>query len=109
MKTMRYMTVGKCFACKLRTSVLVTEEQRKAFDLHLAFPSSRPNPNCGLVKDPAGGIGVACRGCGSRMYAKRVMGKLKPDHKCDAQCLSATGHSCECACGGKNHGAAHAA
>jgi hypothetical protein len=26
-------------------------------------------------------------------------------HKCDARCLHATGHVCECACGGKNHGA----
>ena len=26
-------------------------------------------------------------------------------HKCDDRCLSAKGHSCECQCGGKNHGA----
>jgi len=26
-------------------------------------------------------------------------------HKCDARCLNATGFRCECACGGKNHGA----
>lgn len=25
-------------------------------------------------------------------------------HKCDARCLNATGHNCECQCGGKNHG-----
>ena len=25
-------------------------------------------------------------------------------HKCSAKCLSATGHVCECECGGKNHG-----
>lgn len=109
MKTTRYTTTSKCFDCKLHTSVLVTEEQRKAFDLHIGFPLSRPNPECGLAKAPDGSIGVACRGCGKAKYAKRVIGKLKPDHKCDARCLSATGHSCECACGGKNHGASHAA
>ena len=27
-------------------------------------------------------------------------------HKCDARCQNARGHSCECACGGKNHGRA---
>ena len=26
-------------------------------------------------------------------------------HQCDARCLNAKGHNCECACGGKNHGA----
>lgn len=27
------------------------------------------------------------------------------NHKCDARCLSAKGHNCECSCGGKFHGA----
>jgi len=26
-------------------------------------------------------------------------------HKCDARCMNATGHICECSCGGLNHGA----
>jgi hypothetical protein len=26
-------------------------------------------------------------------------------HKCGPRCLNATGHDCECSCGGKNHGA----
>lgn len=25
-------------------------------------------------------------------------------HKCDARCMNAKGHNCECSCGGKNHG-----
>ena len=25
-------------------------------------------------------------------------------HKCDARCMNARGRSCECSCGGKNHG-----
>ncbi len=25
-------------------------------------------------------------------------------HRCDARCQHAKGHSCECSCGGKNHG-----
>jgi len=25
-------------------------------------------------------------------------------HKCDARCVNATGHDCECSCGGENHG-----
>lgn len=27
------------------------------------------------------------------------------NHKCDARCRNAKGHSCECSCGGKFHGA----
>jgi hypothetical protein len=31
--------------------------------------------------------------------------KTRPSlHKCDARCVHAKGHKCECACGGKNHG-----
>lgn len=26
-------------------------------------------------------------------------------HQCDARCMNARGKSCECSCGGKNHGA----
>jgi len=25
-------------------------------------------------------------------------------HKCDARCMNARGHNCECSCGGVNHG-----
>lgn len=25
-------------------------------------------------------------------------------HRCDARCINAKGHNCECACGGKHHG-----
>jgi hypothetical protein len=40
---------------------------------------------------------------------RRVLGKYNPGKECNALCMSATGHSCECSCGGRNHGAAHAA
>lgn len=47
--------------------------------------------------------------CGERVTLFPVAGTLVPDHKCDARCEHATGHNCECACGGKNHGKANAA
>lgn len=53
---------------------------------------------------------IECRGgCGSWKVARKVLGKVRNDIKCDGRCMSATGHNCECQCGGKNHGAAHAA
>lgn len=30
--------------------------------------------------------------------------KIEKPHVCDARCMSAAGHNCECQCGGKNHG-----
>jgi len=51
-----------------------------------------------------GPVLVRCRGCGQWRRAPRVVGHYNPDKKCNAKCIFATGHSCECACGGKNHG-----
>lgn len=40
---------------------------------------------------------------------RKIFYKSNPSlHKCDARCLNATGHNCECSCGGKNHGAGNA-
>lgn len=37
---------------------------------------------------------------------RRIEYKSNPSrHKCSARCMNATGHVCECECGGKNHGA----
>ena len=48
-----------------------------------------------------------CR-CGSARLARPVIGRYVADKACDGRCMAATGHSCECQCGGKNHGAANA-
>src|SRR5689334_6771820 len=47
-----------------------------------------------------------CPQCGNHHIAERqIFRKANPsNHKCDARCLAATGHNCECSCGGKNHG-----
>lgn len=55
-----------------------------------------------------GGIARTCL-CGRELVLRRVRGIVNADKKCDARCTHATGHDCECACGGKNHGAANAA
>lgn len=48
---------------------------------------------------------VTC--CGRRVSMIGVKGVYNPSKKCDARCTDATGHNCECKCGGKNHGAGH--
>jgi len=40
---------------------------------------------------------------------RQIDGRYVADKKCDGRCLSATGHTCECSCGGKNHGMGAAA
>lgn len=38
-----------------------------------------------------------------------VVGSHVPEIKCGAKCRNAVGPSCDCSCGGKNHGAGHGA
>jgi hypothetical protein len=50
---------------------------------------------------------AAGRGRGSRVALRLVKGSYSESHVCDARCLNAVGPSCECSCGGANHGAGH--
>jgi hypothetical protein len=62
-----------------------------SFSHYVAFPPGAP------FKDD---------GTGSKPIARTIFFKKNPSlHKCDARCLNAKGHNCECSCGGKNHGA----
>lgn len=48
------------------------------------------------------------KGPDGKLYAadRLIFRKSAPsNHKCDTKCLHAKGSSCECACGGKFHGA----
>lgn len=49
-----------------------------------------------------------CPTCGERHVCSRVIQyKRHPSrHECGPRCMSAKGHSCECSCGGANHGIA---
>jgi len=46
--------------------------------------------------------------CGKHVEFRRVVGRVS-EHKCGAKCLASTSGVCECSCGGRNHGAGHAA
>lgn len=54
-------------------------------------------------------IGHPLSGPDASMPITRVIEyKKNPSlHKCDARCLNAKGRSCECSCGGANHGASN--
>lgn len=51
---------------------------------------------------------VRCPDCGGVMpRLARVEGRFSEGRKCDPRCTGATGGSCDCQCGGVNHGADH--
>lgn len=50
--------------------------------------------------DPEG----VCKGCNRMMTYGMLKGVTVPDVPCDGRCTGARGHSCECSCGGENHG-----
>ena len=45
--------------------------------------------------------------CGARVSMHTVRGTVNGAIKCDGRCESAIGETCECSCGGANHGASH--
>lgn len=53
-------------------------------------------------------LGGETKGEGAMQMAVTRLVLYKTDHpslhKCDARCMNATGHDCECSCGGRNHG-----
>ena len=82
---------GKPCACGARTSAFGS--------VHDAYAGRN-----GLSVDKWGEFVATCT-CGAVRRVKAVRGVFSAKHKCSAKCLSATGHDCECECGGKNHGA----
>lgn len=100
---------GKCLRCKKRFSVLAEREKNTVF--YRGAWCGKFVSGSSLFYSPPMGTNVfeleyPCD-CGGSARLKSVFGKVVADKKCDGRCMGATGHVCECACGGKNHGAAH--
>lgn len=45
-----------------------------------------------------------CPACGRFRYGKAIVGRISTVHTCGAKCRSSKGPSCDCSCGGENHG-----
>jgi len=98
---------GRCKRCGWKGSVLVVELR----------PSVMDGKNVDVAVDESGhphefrdGYCVVVRhacSLGQERLTKltRVIGVYNPGRQCNAKCLAAIGHDCECRCGGKNHGA----
>jgi hypothetical protein len=50
--------------------------------------------------------GFAACTCGRELRVARVEGRVT-DHACGPKCRTSKGPRCDCACGGKNHGAGY--
>lgn len=94
----------KCKARKRRTFPVITQG-RTGERVPFGDPQIHAEPcECGAVLDslnhnPAKGI----FGVSWAWLSWRDRGD--GGHRCDARCLHAKGATCECSCGGKNHGA----
>jgi hypothetical protein len=50
-----------------------------------------------------------CPACSKWVTVRKIDGVYRARVPCNVKCWAATGHKCECSCGGKNHGKANAA
>lgn len=111
MNTTRYF--GKCKACK--SAIVVDAKRGNAYllpvrgveinSVHYYSQTLFLAPFHCVVSDGY----VLCK-CGVPCKTMNALvGKFSDKHVCGAKCLNSKGPSCECSCGGKNHGSGHVA
>lgn len=96
--------LGVCGTCKKRHTALATRGENVPLSSGGWAYSMVTETGAVIATASLGRLIVPCE-CGRRCVGlSPVKGKFVAEHKCDARCTSAKGHSCECSCGGKNHG-----
>jgi hypothetical protein len=101
-KTARHMVqeqatvriIFKCRRCKTA----------KTYDYTNALRPVRTDPSTGKLVGAC--EDYTCPTCRRERIANTVSGRVT-DQPCGSRCMGATGPSCDCACGGANHGRAH--
>lgn len=53
------------------------------------------------------GLAIHCAAHKRQISFSPINGRYVEGHVCDARCMNAIGHSCDCSCGGANHGRGH--
>lgn len=97
----------KCLSCKHKWT--------RDFTKHQANWKVIPQPNNQYYYAPVFSypdfvfqVEHKCPECGYQIVKSDVItGKKNDSVPCDRRCTGATGHNCECSCGGKNHGLDH--
>lgn len=117
--------IGKCPQCKRVVRILSTKHQQlgerrdvrgntylEAQVSHYTcdIPGARHDRQSGvwIVLCPTAGCETGRRGERSYLYCRRIDGYTVAEVKCNSKCTGAKGHTCECSCGGENHGSQYA-
>lgn len=103
-KTKEVRVTHRCKPCKRFISELVLIESRYYVSYNRRRVHERLVNADGTSRHD---IRKTCP-CGRQMGYVIVNGR-KNDQPCDARCMGAKGPSCECSCGGHNHGSSYAA
>ncbi len=102
--------LGRCRACKAGVSAPVIKVMTERGEHRPGVPiiktefvwatrrAARP------VRFSSASVECAC---GAAVSVSVVKGRVNADAACNAKCEASTGPTCECACGGENHGSAH--
>ncbi len=96
--------IARCTKCKTVRSRVVTVETTTTLRLTVAGMRTHRTKRT-TVDGASAPTAITCT-CNKLVPFWAVDG-VTTTTPCDERCTSATGHKCECACGGKNHGAAH--
>lgn len=120
--TPRVTFIGTCRACKKPSQCSAEIAERRPAKRHavtgkLLVSSARrwrivTGPHAGVVTPldtPWNGkwqIGLGCHKCGATMAFDAVAGTVT-EKPCGSRCMASKGPTCECACGGRNHGSSH--
>jgi len=112
--------IGRCKQCKRAVRVGITQLKQlfehpvKGVIVFYDYEPSRPcyshkvqGALCWSTPCPTEGCMFPRSQMPSMIALKRIDGVVHEQKKCDARCTGATGHTCECLCGGEHHGADH--
>jgi len=101
--------IYNCKRCKLGKRVDYSAGREKSGQYSWPFRLDDAGRRVFPGANQTGNGDGTCPGCSKEMAWNYLKAVLVVEHKCDARCSEARGHSCECACGGKNHGKGWAA
>jgi len=104
--------IGKCRSCKQTSrrdyTDIETYQERIGYvpgaNLRPEYQQRQRFGRIIMSRFVRASLDAECPRCGEYAWnAKRIEG-FKTEEKCGGMCRNAKGHSCDCSCGGENHG-----
>lgn len=99
--------LGRCKSCRKGTCItgavtcmIVVRLANSSSTVHL---DGVVTANRIIARGSSGAYVAAC-GCGARVMLHEVQARRITEHVCGSKCMASTGPSCDCSCGGRNHG-----